>query len=260
MLRCLWVDDPKKENRKIIHYMWTRLAFGLTCSPFILRAVIIHHLDSKKAEFDRVKRILERLYVDDWMGGANDSELTDVTKKALGILWDPVKDEFLFNTKHMENELEKTKNAITKRTLFSLGSKIFDPVGYVLPVTMQARLVMQKIWSDPTKWDEYVTPQILKNWNGFITGLDGLETVRIPRWTGIKYDEPYEIHIFCDASEDAYAAVPYQVQGNKSTLIASKARVAPSPKRSTTIPRLELLANLIASTLAKYLKRELIGL
>jgi hypothetical protein len=186
-----------------------------------------------------------------------DSELTDVTKKALGILWDPVKDEFMFNTKHMENEVEKTKNAITKRTLFSLGSKIFDPVGYVLPTTMQARLVMQRIWADPTKWDEYVTPQILKNWNMFIDGLKGMETVRIPRWTGIDYEQPNDIHIFCDASEDAYAAVAYQVQGNKSTLLASKARVAPSPKRSTTIPRLELLANLIASKLAKYLKQEL---
>lgn len=40
-------------------------------------------------------------------------------------------------------------------------------------------------------------------------------------------------------------------------LIASKARVPPSPKRSVTIPRLELLGNLIASTLAKYLKNEL---
>lgn len=65
----LWVDDPASKDRKIIYYVWTRLAFGITCSPFILRAVIIHHLDSKK---ERVKSILERLYVDDWMGGSVD--------------------------------------------------------------------------------------------------------------------------------------------------------------------------------------------
>lgn len=58
----------------------------------------------------------------------------------------------------MKEEVENKKNAITKRTLFSQGSKIFNPVGYVLPATMKARLVMQKIWSVPTKWDEYVTP------------------------------------------------------------------------------------------------------
>jgi hypothetical protein len=40
-------------------------------------------------------------------------------------------------------------------------------------------------------------------------------------------------------------------------LIACKARVAPSPKRSVTIPRIELLGNLIASTLGNYLRTEL---
>jgi hypothetical protein len=91
------------------------------------------------------------------------------------------------------------KNAIIKRTLFSLGSKIFDPVGYVLPATMKARLVMQKIWSEPTKWDEYVTPATLKDWNQFLNGIDGIEDP-IPRWTGISDNEHSEIHIFCDAS------------------------------------------------------------
>jgi hypothetical protein len=39
-----------------------------------------------------------------------DSELTDETKKALGILWDPVKEEFMFNIKHMKEEVEKKRN------------------------------------------------------------------------------------------------------------------------------------------------------
>jgi hypothetical protein len=97
----------------------------------------------------------------------------------------------------MKEEVEK--NAIIKRTLFSLGSNIFDPVGYVLPATMKARLVMQKIWSEPTKWDEYVTPATLKDWNQFVNGIDGIEDP-IPRWTGISDNEHSEIHIFCDAS------------------------------------------------------------
>ena len=35
-LRFLWLDDPKSENPKIVHYKFTRLVFGLRPSPAIL--------------------------------------------------------------------------------------------------------------------------------------------------------------------------------------------------------------------------------
>ena len=44
LLRFLWVDDSEPENPKLIKLRFTRLAFGLTCSPYILYATIRHHL------------------------------------------------------------------------------------------------------------------------------------------------------------------------------------------------------------------------
>ena len=36
IVRFIWVDDPSKEEPERITYVWTRLCFGLTSSPFIL--------------------------------------------------------------------------------------------------------------------------------------------------------------------------------------------------------------------------------
>ena len=79
-----------------------------------------------------------------------------------------------------------------------------------------------------------------------------LRDIKIPRWIGSQEQIPTEIHIFCDASEDGYGAAVYLLQ--KSTefppeahLLCSKTRIAPSPKKSMTIPRLELISNLLAA-------------
>lgn len=39
-IRFLWVKDPTDPNSPVVEYRWLRVTFGLTCSSFILRAVI----------------------------------------------------------------------------------------------------------------------------------------------------------------------------------------------------------------------------
>lgn len=43
MVRFPWVENPEDKKSKIITYTSTRLSFGLTSSPFILRAVLLKH-------------------------------------------------------------------------------------------------------------------------------------------------------------------------------------------------------------------------
>ena len=68
-----------------------------------------------------------------------------------------------------------------------------------------------------------------------------------------------QLHVFCDASEEAYATAVYwrlkDAEGNvKVSLAAAKARVAPI--RSQSIPRLELQAALIGARLAQTVRDE----
>ena len=64
-----------------------------------------------------------------------------------------------------------------------------------------------------------------------------------------------QLHIFCDASESAFAAVAYlrvkSTNGITCQLVASKTRVAPVDRM--TIPRLELMGALLATQLNDYL-------
>ena len=72
-IRFLWVKHP--DSDEVIELKWNRLPFGLNCSPYILRAVIQVHLQ-KKAERvpEAVKLILQALYVDDYITGADSVE------------------------------------------------------------------------------------------------------------------------------------------------------------------------------------------
>jgi hypothetical protein len=60
--------------------------------------------------------------------------------KALGIIWYPKEDVFQFNPQAIVQEALARSDAITKRQLFSLALKIYDPLGLIAPVHLQAKM------------------------------------------------------------------------------------------------------------------------
>ena len=55
------------------HMRFARVAFGITCSPFLLNAVLRHHLE-KYEENDVIKKLKEDFYVDNLVTGADSLE------------------------------------------------------------------------------------------------------------------------------------------------------------------------------------------
>lgn len=82
--------------------------------------------------------------------------------------------------------------------------------------------------------------------------MASLESVQIPRFLGVTAAR--ELHVFVDASEEAFAAVAYY-RGSTATgavvcnLVMAKTRVA--TMRPITIPRMELQAAVLGSRLVK---------
>lgn len=180
-----------------------------------------------------------------------DKEIGEIeTKKILGVHWNPNSDNFKFKV-----NLEPTYK-VTKRAIISDIARLFDPLGWISPIAIVAKMIVQEIWISHTGWDEVVPKFIEEKWHKFRSELGQIENITIPRWINCGNDIlSFQIHGFCDASEKAYGAVIYSriTSGNGQIfvqILKSKSNVAPL-KMKTTLPRLELCG---ATLLAKMLK------
>lgn len=173
------------------------------------------------------------------------------TKKTLGIRWNPSSDTFTFQNKFQEQNDDKS---LTKRQLLSNISKVFDPLGWLSPITIRAKLLFQRTWSQETlDWDEEISNEMKLEWQQLRLDFQNLEQFTIPRYIGDKGH--YIIHGFCDSSEKAYACSIYIVTKTDkgeytSTLLTAKTKLAPV-KNKLTLPRLELCGALLLSKLMK---------
>ncbi|XP_073986068.1 uncharacterized protein [Rhodnius prolixus] len=165
--------------------------------------------------------------------------------KILGLCWNPSQDYFHFL-------IRSVPNIQTKRQLASQIAKVFDPLGWLIPITVFARAIFRVVCQASFSWDDPLPSSIIQEWSQFAVTLPELSNIRIPRFLSPSTPKLY-LTGFADASERAYAAVVYLVSLSEETvtsLIMSKARMA--PMKPVTLPRLELCAaHLLALTLHK---------
>jgi ribonuclease HI len=147
------------------------------------------------------------------------------------------------------------KEPYTKRVILSNISRIFDPLGLASVATIKARIALQEIWKmKKFEWDDLLPKEMQLTWRKLFTEIEDLKTVQFPQCLQppSAFGSP-KVHVFADASILAYGAAAYLVwsssSGREVRLVSAKARVA--PLRQTTIPRLELMAALLATRMAK---------
>ena len=138
---------------------------------------------------------------------------------------------------------------------------IFDPLGFLTPFTIRSRILMQKFWTLGIGWDEKIRDEDLKEWKLWLLNLKKVKTCRVDRCYQLKQFQTNtaELHVFCDASSKAHAAVGYwrfklPDDTFHVSFILAKSRVA--PLKPTTFPRLELQAALLATRLTKTTLKE----
>ncbi|XP_057339370.1 uncharacterized protein LOC130676878 [Microplitis mediator] len=175
----------------------------------------------------------------------------EVSTKILGMYWSSNKDQFSF--KHSP---PCSTQPCTKRAILSEIAQIFDPLGFLSPLIIQAKMFMQELWLVKLGWDTPLSAELRQKWTSFKTQLDMIHIIKIPRWIHSSTNSALEIHGFSDASQLAMAAAVFikvlptaRTQRAKVTLLCSKTKVA--PLKPLTIPRLELTA---AHMLAKLVK------
>jgi len=179
----------------------------------------------------------------------------DVNKvvRILGLSWDTEIDCFVYQF----DDLILFVNSLppTKRSLLKISAKIFDPLGFLSPITIGAKILFQQVCISKVEWDQLLEGEALSKWNQLPREFELLSQIKVPRCYSYRNGQhiAYELHGFSDACERAYAAVVYlrtcyEGCSVEISFVASKTCVAPLKRQN--IPRLELMgATLLARLL-----------
>lgn len=156
----------------------------------------------------------------------------DCGRKTLGIKWQLLSDTFSFQvTKLSDGE-------VTKRSILSAISRLYDSIGWISPCTIKAKIIMQQLWGRGLERDKPIPSDLKQEWIAFRDDLPSLGKLNIDR-----HNRKIEVHGFSDASKKAYAAADYlrvldQADQVHMHLLMSKTKAA--ELETITLPRLEL--------------------
>ncbi|XP_015119806.1 uncharacterized protein LOC107043021 [Diachasma alloeum] len=192
------------------------------------------------------------------LGLSTDEEIIQFEEsvtKVLGLCWHQSTDTFRYKSKDFNT------TTITKRVVFSEIAQIFDPLGFIAPVVVQGKILLQDLWRLKLKWDDPLPDEYVQRWKTFRENLNDLDRVTVPRWLRISTETlNIQIHGFADASTVVMSAVVYirtkTINDSTSTVLAcAKTKVA--PLKRITILRLELTATLLLTQLVASTKKML---
>lgn len=295
--RVLWRENSNDEIRD---FQMNRVTFGMASAPYLATKVLQQLAIDEKEQHPAAAAIaLTDFYMDDLLTGANSyeegisiyNEMTallksggfelqkwntndahllrvmhgvdnhdkqlnlDATVKTLGIAWNNMRDEFQYSINLPEQPV------VTKRTIASDISKLFDPMGWLAPTIILGKVFLQKLWLSGVTWDQEVPRTLKEDWLKYRSELPGLSEIKIERWLNTTKNTKLELHGFSDASIMAYAAVVYSRVISPTgdvhvQLISGKTKVAPI--KTVSVPRLELCGAVLLAKLlnevAEYLK------
>lgn len=288
--RIVWRDSP---DHKLEYFQLNTVTYGTASASFISTRCLKQISLDKKISFPIESRIIaEDFYIDDGLTGHDDlealikvrSNLTSIfqeygfplrkfasnepkvladlgdnnsieyvinegqSSKTLGIVWNSQNDQFIY-TSNLNLQI-----TITKRSILSAISQIFDPLGLLGPIIIQGKILIQKLWLLKISWDDPVPEDFREIWLNFSNQLSGANTFKIPRQVTSKNRVSIQLHAFSDSSLDAYGTCVYvrceDAKGNiYSNLLCAKSRVA--PLKALSLPRLELCGALLMSKSVK---------
>ncbi|XP_023312160.1 uncharacterized protein LOC108913397 [Anoplophora glabripennis] len=173
---------------------------------------------------------------------------SNTTVKVLGLQWHSSSDSFIFKVTPRES-------LCTKRSILSEVARIYDPMGFLSPLTLFAKRLLQRLWTLGIDWDTIPPDDVQKVWSQYKLELPCLGSLRIPRQLLNTSSNSCQLHAFCDASEVGYACVIYlrltdQTNQVSVHLVIAKSKVA--PLKCLSIPRLELCAAVLLSKLVNF--------
>ena len=206
--RFLWLSDANNPGSALTTYRFKVVPFGTASSPFMLYAAIDLHLSKFKSPV--AKDVKRSLYVDNVLSGrdsekeiieyyqqartilkqanfnlrswsSNSQQLqlrtsedrtndTNFTVNVLGLRWNTLTDTLLFASKLIA---PRNPLLVTKREVLQASSLIYDPLGFLTPVTVQAKILLQEIWQRLGRATGQRPQQQIAEWIRVLSGPPG---------------------------------------------------------------------------------------
>ena len=292
VLRFFWPEDPSDPRSKLIEYRWKAVLFGSISSPFILASVLKRLITDKSTTQYTRDALLNGIYVDnlfhsddseeklveffsearqilrtgnfnlrEW--GSNSKQVRNLAEKegvlfnqanigALGLWWSQVEDKFQYTNNFKWNQKH------TKRSVLSFTNAVFDPLNWLCPIHVQNRLFIRDLWAKKYKWDlDFSKEQHLVERWAYLR-QQCFSAVGLEVGLNVIIADNTQVHVFCNASTQAYGAVLYlvtpecsQCPSGQVKMIKAKGKIVPVDKNPTedSMPRWELGSILIAANL-----------
>ena len=176
-------------------------------------------------------------------------------ERALGVIWCIESDVFNFR-------IELKDKPCTRRGILSTISSIYDPLGFIAPVVLVGKKILQDI-CHANSWDEPVDDATRSRWERWRNELCLLKNLKVPR--SFKPTEfgkivSAQLHCMSDASTCGYGQCSYLRLEDENgkvhvSFVMGKARV--TPKKTISVPRLELAAATTSVKIGDTIKSEL---
>lgn len=176
-------------------------------------------------------------------------------QRTLGVQWDVEEDVFLF-------KVTEPSKPSTKRGILSVVCSLYNPIGFICPVLLEAKKTIQSLWKLSIGWDDPIPKNLRIQWHKWKEELLILSTLKLPRVYNMNGTNVVNIslHVFADASVDGYGMCAYlrfvHACGRISCCFVI-GRSTSAPVRPMSIPRLELQAATLSVRMYKVLMNEL---
>ena len=175
---------------------------------------------------------------------------------SLGLTWNLEFDFFTFC-------VSREKKPFTRREILSTVNGLYDPLGYVSPVTIQGKALVRELSADQAEWDAplpVLKEEQCTQWTDSLCELEQLQIERPYTPVSLRSTNYRELCVFSDASTMAISAVAYlkttDGEGHINVgFVMGKSKLAPHPPH--TVPRLELCATVLGVEMADLIIDEL---
>ena len=123
------------------------------------------------------KEVLEAIPPEDRAEGLQDLDpkFDDLPiKRTLGVMWCVETDCFRFRIVIQDRPL-------TRRGVLSTISSVYDPFGFVAPVILVGKQILQELCRGNVDWDDPIPDELRPLWESWRKELQVLEELKIPR-------------------------------------------------------------------------------